>query len=66
MPLYSDLGTFLRNYLREGSAAVYTANHDAAGSFGGSQSSSIPLLNGSLEGRLYRLKQTQDDPVRSG
>ena len=66
MPLYSDLGTFLRTYLKEGSAAVYTANHDAAGSFGGSQSSSIPLLNGSLEGRLYRLKQTQDDPVRSG
>jgi len=56
VPLYRDLGTFLRSHLKEGSAGIYTANHDAAAAFGGSQASSLPLLNGALEGRLYRLK----------
>lgn len=54
-PLYRALGEFLQRELPRGQAAIYTANHEAAPLFGGDLSNSIPLLNGSLEGRLYRI-----------
>ena len=58
-PLYTDLGAFLRRHLKQGVAGIYTANHAAAACFGGSEKSSLPLLNGSLEGRLYRVAPHQ-------
>jgi len=62
--LYRDLGQFLRERVPGGQAAIYTANADAASHFGGVQDDSIPLLNGSLEGRLYRfqVQPTAPDP----
>lgn len=54
-PLYRDLGGFLNRHLTGGRAGIYTANHDAAPEFGGKIDDSVPLLNGSLEGRLYTL-----------
>lgn len=54
-PLYQDLGGFLRRHLAGGHAAIFTANHAAAPRFGGDPACSVPLLNGSLEGRLYLL-----------
>ncbi len=54
-PLYKALGEFLGRHLAGGRAAIYTANHDAAPLFGGTLEDSVPLLNGSLEGRLYRV-----------
>lgn len=53
-PLYRQLGAFLERHLGGGRAAIYTANHDAAPLFGGDYASALPILNGSLEGRLYR------------
>ncbi len=54
-PLYRDLGHFLNRHVPGGHAAIYTAaNAEAAALFGGEESDSFPLLNGSLEGRLYR------------
>ncbi|NIP97404.1 MAG: class I SAM-dependent RNA methyltransferase, partial [Akkermansiaceae bacterium] len=53
-PLYQALGAFLSRHLGGGQAAIYTANHDAAPLFGGKSENAVPLLNGSLEGRLYR------------
>ena len=58
-PLYQALGKFLRQQLAVRCAGVYTANHEAAPHFGGSQKHSVPLLNGSLEGRLYRMDLQQ-------
>ena len=55
-PLYRDLGTFLKRHLPGGRAGIYTANHEAAPEFGGRKDDSVPLLNGSLEGRLYRVQ----------
>ena len=55
-PLYRDLGSFLQRHLADGRAAIYTANHDAAPLFGADPADSVPLLNGSLEGRLYRIR----------
>ncbi|MDP7656952.1 MAG: hypothetical protein QF706_12805, partial [Roseibacillus sp.] len=54
-PLYQALGTFLRQHLPGRCAGIYTANHEAAPHFGGDLKASLPLLNGSLEGRLYRV-----------
>ena len=54
-PLYRSLGEFLARHLGGGRAGIYTANHDAAPLFGGRLEDSVPLLNGSLEGRLYRV-----------
>ncbi len=54
-PLYRELGAFLRRHLPGGRAGIYTVNHDAAPEFGGSTGDSLPLLNGSLEGRLYQV-----------
>jgi putative N6-adenine-specific DNA methylase len=54
-PLYQNLGEFLRRHLAGRHAAIYTANHAAAPRFGGSPARSVPLLNGSLEGRLYQV-----------
>jgi len=61
VPLYKDLGTFLRTHLKNGSAGIYTANHAAAACFGGSLAHSLPLLNGSLEGRLYNVLPDHED-----
>ena len=55
-PLYRDLGDFLQGRLQGGRAGIYTVNHDAAPEFGANTADSVPLLNGSLEGRLYRLR----------
>ena len=54
-PLYQALGTFLRRHFAGRCAGIYTANHEAAPHFGGDPGASVPLLNGSLEGRLYRI-----------
>ena len=54
-PLYRDLGAFLRQHVAGGQAGIYTANHEAAPLFGGTSDDSVPLRNGSLEGRLYRV-----------
>jgi len=54
-PLYEALGTFLRRHFAGRCAGIYTANHEAAPHFGGDPGASVPLLNGSLEGRLYRI-----------
>ncbi len=54
-PLYQALGDYLRQHLPGGRAGIYTANHDAAARFGGDPEDSVPLRNGSLEGRLYRV-----------
>ncbi len=54
-PLYQALGAFLRQHLAGRCAGIYTANHEAAPHFGGDPKASVPLLNGSLEGRLYRV-----------
>lgn len=53
-PLYRALAEFLERHLFRGQAAIYTANQEAAPLFGGNLENSVPLLNGSLEGRLYR------------
>jgi putative N6-adenine-specific DNA methylase len=53
-PLYRELGGFLKRYLVEECAGIYTVNHEAAPLFGGDYNSALPILNGSLEGRLYR------------
>ena len=58
-PLYRDLGSFLQRHLPGGHAAIYTVNHDAAPLFGGDPNHSVPLLNGSLEGRLYRVAPSE-------
>ena len=58
-PLYRALGKFLRQQLAVRRAGIYTANHEAAPHFGGSHKDSVPLLNGSLEGRLYRMDLQQ-------
>jgi len=55
-PLYRDLGAFLAAHLAGGCAAIYTANHAAAPLFGADPADSTPMLNGSLEGRLYRIR----------
>lgn len=52
-PLYRALGAFLTRHLAGGRAGIFTANHEAAPLFGGDPARSIPLRNGSLEGRLY-------------
>lgn len=54
-PLYEALGAFLRQHLAGRCASIYTANHEAAPYFGGDPKASVPLLNGSLEGRLYHV-----------
>ena len=54
-PLYQALGDFLNRHLTGGRAAIYTANHEAATLFGGIPERSIPLRNGALKGRLYRV-----------
>jgi putative N6-adenine-specific DNA methylase len=54
-PLYRELGAFLKRHFSGGRAGIYTANHDAAPEFGGDKNDSVALLNGSLEGRLYRV-----------
>ena len=54
-PLYKALGAFLRQHLTGRCAGIYTANHEAAPYFGGDPKASVPLLNGSLEGRLYHV-----------
>jgi putative N6-adenine-specific DNA methylase len=53
-PLYRDLGSFLNRHVAGGRAAIYTVNHAAAPLFGGDPDDAPALLNGSLEGRLYR------------
>ena len=58
-PLYRALGKFLRQQLAVRRAGIYTANHEAAPHFGGNHKDSVPLLNGSLEGRLYRMDLQQ-------
>lgn len=55
-PLYRELGNFLGRHLGGGRAGIYTANHEAAREFGGEVQRSIPLRNGSLDGRLYLLE----------
>ncbi len=58
-PLYRALGKFLQQQITVRRAGIYTANHEAAPHFGGSHKDSVPLLNGSLEGRLYRMDLQQ-------
>ena len=53
-PLYRDLGGFLERHIPGGRAAIYTANHEAAPAFGGDPKQALAILNGNLEGRLYR------------
>ena len=58
-PLYRQLGSFLNRHLAGGQAAIYTVNHAAAPLFGGNPDNAPPLLNGSLEGRLYRFSPSR-------
>lgn len=55
--LYQTLGAFVERHCAGGRAGIYTANHEAAPLFGGELKRSIPLRNGSLEGRLYLLEK---------
>jgi putative N6-adenine-specific DNA methylase len=58
-PLYRELGAFLSRHLAHARAGIYTVNHEAAPLFGGDFNSALPILNGSLEGRLYRFSPTE-------
>ena len=60
-PLYRNLGAFLRRHLRGGRAGIYTVNHAAAPLFGGNLEHSVPLLNGSLEGRIYQFSPQREN-----
>ena len=62
-PLYRELGAFVKRHLAGGRAGIYTANHEAAPLFGGNLADSVPLLNGTLEGRLYRVKPGEGVPT---
>ena len=45
-------------------AGIYTVNHEAAPLFGGDFNRALPILNGSLEGRLYRFSPTEKSSQR--
>lgn len=54
IPLYDALGAFLAKHVAGGRAAVYALDGKAATHFGGDEANAVPLLNGPLEGSLYR------------
>ena len=60
-PLYRQLGSFLQRHIPGGSAGIYTVNHENAPLFGGNFDKALPILNGSLEGRLYRFSPSAAD-----